>query len=38
MMRRIGAGGGYLLAPAHAVQADVPIENILALVEVMQSQ
>lgn len=25
--------GGYILAPAHAVQADVPIENIIALLD-----
>lgn len=28
--------GGYILAPAHAVQVDVPVENVLALIEVMQ--
>lgn len=37
-IRILGKNGGYLLAPAHAVQADVPIENILKLIEVMQSQ
>lgn len=25
--------GGYILSPAHAIQKDVPIENVLALVE-----
>ena len=34
----LGKNGGYLLAPAHAVQADVPVENILKLIEGMQSQ
>ena len=34
----LGENGGYILAPAHAVQADVPIENILALAEVMNNQ
>ena len=34
----LGQGGGFILAPAHALQVDVPIENILALVEVMNSQ
>jgi uroporphyrinogen decarboxylase len=28
----LGNGGGYILAPAHAVQVDVPIENVLAIV------
>ena len=27
-------GGGYILAPAQAIQGDVPAENILALIEV----
>lgn len=25
--------GGYILAPAHNIQADTPIENVLALFE-----
>jgi len=29
--------GGYILAPAQHIQADVPIENILALVDVAQN-
>jgi len=29
----LGSGGGYLLAPAHDIQADVPVENVLALFE-----
>ena len=37
-IRILGKNGGYLLAPAHAVQADVPVENILKLIEVMQNQ
>lgn len=27
----LGQGGGYILAPAHAIQADTPTENILAM-------
>jgi uroporphyrinogen decarboxylase len=37
-LRLLGNGGGYILAPAHAVQSDVPVENILKLVEVVQGQ
>ncbi|MFH1008501.1 MAG: uroporphyrinogen decarboxylase family protein [Candidatus Latescibacterota bacterium] len=37
-VRRLGEHGGYLLAPAHALQADVPVENVLKLVEIMQDQ
>lgn len=29
----MGAGGGYILEPGITVQADVPLENVLALVE-----
>ncbi len=29
----LGAGGGYILAPCHVLQSDVPTENILAMVE-----
>jgi len=27
----VGTGGGYILAPAHCIQPDTPIENVLAL-------
>jgi len=30
----MSAGGGYLFAPAQSIQGDVPVENILALLEV----
>ena len=30
-MRDLGPGGGYILAPTHYLQADVPPENIIAL-------
>ncbi len=29
----MGRGGGFILAPANVIQADVPLENVLALVE-----
>ena len=29
-VRTAGKGGGLILAPAHAIQAQVPLENILA--------
>jgi uroporphyrinogen decarboxylase len=31
---RLGAGGGYILAPSQSLQDDVPLENILAMIEV----
>jgi uroporphyrinogen decarboxylase len=30
----LAAGGGYILSPAQSIQADVPLENMLALLEV----
>jgi len=33
----LGAGGGYILAPAHNVQDDTPTENILAVFEGVRS-
>jgi len=35
---KAGSNGGYVFAPAHAVEGDVPIENILAFIEVLQNQ
>jgi uroporphyrinogen decarboxylase len=34
----LGAGGGYIFAPAHAVEGDVPLENMLAFIEEVQAQ
>jgi uroporphyrinogen decarboxylase len=31
--RTLGAGGGYILGPAHLFQPDVPPENVLAMYE-----
>jgi len=34
----LGRQGGYIFAPAHDVQGDVPLENMLAFLEVVQRQ
>lgn len=34
----IGQDGGYICAPAHDIPADVPVANILALVETLRDQ
>lgn len=34
----MGRSGGYIFSPAHAVEGDVPLENILAFVEESRSQ
>jgi uroporphyrinogen decarboxylase len=33
-----GSQGSYILAPAHDVEGDVPLENMLAFIEIAQSQ
>lgn len=32
-MRRLGSHGGYILSPSHAIEGDVPLQNLIALVE-----
>jgi len=32
-IRQLASGGGYILTPANHLQADVPAENVLELVE-----
>jgi uroporphyrinogen decarboxylase len=34
----MGREGGYIFAPAHDVEGDVPIENMLAFIELIQGQ
>jgi uroporphyrinogen decarboxylase len=34
----LGRDGGYILAPAHDVEGDVPLENMLAFIETAQGQ
>ena len=34
----VGADGGYIFAPAHDVEGDVPLENMLAMIDTVQSQ
>jgi len=38
LLDELGRGGGYIFAPAHAVPGDVPIENLLAFIEVVHAQ
>jgi len=34
----LGRDGGYIFSPAHDVKEDVPVENVLAFIEVVQQQ
>ncbi len=34
----MGSEGGYIFAPAHDVEGDVPLENMLAFLEIVQNQ
>ena len=34
----LGRDGGYIFAPAHDIEGDVPLENILAFVDVLHAQ
>lgn len=38
LLQEIGRGGGYIFAPAHAVPGDVPLENIVAFLDVLHHQ
>jgi len=33
-----GVNGNYVFSPAHAVEGDVPVENIVAMIDVVQTQ
>jgi uroporphyrinogen decarboxylase len=36
-MRDLGREGGYILSPSHALEGDVPLENLLALIDEARS-
>lgn len=37
LARTLGKGGGYIASPSHAIPADVPAENIAAMIEVLKA-
>jgi len=38
LLKNMAAGGGYVFAPSHALTADVPVANMLKLIEVARQQ
>jgi uroporphyrinogen decarboxylase len=32
----LGAGGGYICGPSHAIQAGTPVENVVAMLETVK--
>ena len=36
MLEIMGAGGGYVLAPSHSIQTDVPVQNVVAMVNAVK--
>ena len=38
LIAEVGAGGGYILAPSHSILGDVPVENVVALLETVREQ
>jgi uroporphyrinogen decarboxylase len=38
LIEEVGGDGGYVLGPAHAVMADTPVKNIVALIETIRDQ
>jgi uroporphyrinogen decarboxylase len=38
IMRIMGKNGGYIAAPTHAMPGDIPLENILAMLDVFENQ
>ena len=38
VLRILSKNGGYILAPSHALTYDIPPENMLSMIEVMQNQ
>lgn len=38
LIKQLGRGGGYIMAPSHDIPGDVPVENIIAAIEEAQAQ
>lgn len=38
ILKEIGEGGGYIASPSHSIPKDVPVKNIIALIETLNEQ
>ena len=38
LMDDLGPGGGFIIAPSHEMPGDIPLENMLALIETVRAQ
>lgn len=38
LMDDLGRGGGFIIAPSHDITGDIPLDNILALIETVRAQ
>jgi uroporphyrinogen decarboxylase len=38
LLREVGAGGGFIIAPTHSLGRDIPLENLVVLVEEFSQQ
>ena len=38
LLADLGPGGGFIIAPSHEMPGDIPLENMLAFIETVQSQ
>jgi uroporphyrinogen decarboxylase len=38
LIKEVGQGGGFIIAPSHEMPGDIPIENLVALINSVQSQ
>lgn len=38
LLEKMAPGGGYVLAPAHSISGDVPVENIMAFLDLCRNQ
>lgn len=38
LMREVGAGGGFVMSPTHSMGSDIPLENLIVMVEAFTKQ